>query len=73
MPFSQFIDSDGHSSCSSCIGTAVHTVQKTAETPQVTAQFLEVVDMLVMCNDWCGGRDRALTVELRSCGALTGD
>ena len=40
--------------------SALHTLQKTAETPLVTVQFLEVVDMPVMCNDWCQGRDRAV-------------
>ena len=61
VPSSQFIDSVMDIPVvRAALVSAEHTVQKTAETPQVTVQFLEVVDMPVMYNDWCRGRDRAV-------------
>ena len=65
MPFSRFIDSVMDIPVvRTALVSAVHTVQKTAETPLATVQFFEVVDMPVICNDWCRGRDRAV-----NCGA----
>ena len=60
-PFSRFIDSVmDNPVVRAALVSAVHTVQKTAETPLVTVQFLEIVDMLVVCTVWCRGRDRAV-------------